>query len=308
MSFANFFKGNEPVMQTNNIFIIGRVIKVVHGPYLTDGVTPDPDYNDPTDIGKILYVITNSAQYLSVTGQSNPPAKPAWPHLKQLPVNDEHVYIIPGPGIGLNDTIGAQEYYYLPPFGLWNSPHHNAFPALDEVVDYSNAATLGYSQTMDGTPNNPSTSSLPYPLGNNFLELANIKGLRPFVGDVTLEGRWGNSIRFGSSLKSNQSENYWARSNNDGDPIIMIRNGQGNQIDKKGWIPTIENINVDKSSIYLTAGQEIVIDDIDNNFILSSFGVNIGQTATVVKPLTQVPTSNDSLSPQFQDNQTARTT
>ena len=128
--------------------------------------------------------------------------------------------------------------------------------------------------------------------------------LRPFTGDVTLEGRWGNSIRFGSSVAGNKSENYWSTSNKQGDPIIIIRNGQGKQISSEGWIPAVENINTDNSSIYLTAGQQIAVDDINKNFLLSSFGVNIGVTATTIKELVKVPTSNESLSPQFQDNQT----
>lgn len=307
MSFGNFFKGSEPTMQTNTTFIIGRVTSVVYGPYLADGKTPDPDYNDPTDIGKIKYVIVNSVQYDSVMGDSNPLAKPAWPHLKQLPLDGEYVYIIPGPGVGLNDAVGAQEYYYLPPFGLWNSPHHNALPNLNEVAGYASINNLTYEQAAQGNSNVPDTASLVFPLGNKFVELADVRGLRSFVGDVTLEGRWGNSIRFGSSLSANKSENNWATSNKDGDPIIMIRNGQSTQTDKRGWIPTVEDINRDKSSIYLTAGQQITIDDIAG-FPLYSFDVNIGTTATTVKTLTEVPTSNDGFSPQFQDNQTAKST
>lgn len=301
MSFANYFKSSDPQIQNNSIFIIGRVINVVYGPFEMDGKTPEADYNDPTDIGKIRYVIVNSPQYLSITGNTNPFAKPAWPHLKQLPLLGEYVYIIPGPSPELNDKIAAQEYYYLPPFGLWSSPHHNAMPALDEVAQQANAYQLSYEATLQGNPNSPGSETFVYPLGHDFIEKPDVKALRPFVGDVTLEGRWGNSIRFGSSLKSLQSENNWARSNNDGDPILIIRNGQGAQTNKQGWVPTTENINNDNSSIYLTAGQEIIVDDLIN-FPLNSFEVNIQQPVTTVKTLTTVPTSNSSLSPQFQDN------
>jgi hypothetical protein len=304
MSLADFYKTGESMASGNTIFIIGRVTSVVYGPYLSDGKTPDPNYNDPTDIGKIQYVIVNSTQFLSSMGDSNPPAKPAWPHLKQLPLQNEFVYIIPGPGLALNDKVGSQDYYYLPPFGLWTSPHHNALPVLNEIVDYASSQKLTYQQSIQGTSNKPDTGSSVYPLARNFPEKADIKMLRPFVGDVTLEGRWGNSIRFGSSVAGNKSENYWSTSNKQGDPIIIIRNGQGKQISSEGWIPAVENINTDNSSIYLTAGQQIAVDDINKNFLLSSFGVNIGVTATTIKELVKVPTSNESLSPQFQDNQT----
>lgn len=286
MSFQNFLTGNQSTPTSKGTFIIGRVVSVIYGPYLADGKSPDKDYNDPTDIGKLRFVIINSAQYGSELAEGNPVAKPAWPHLKQIPIEGEYVYIIPGPSVDLNDKAGAQDYYYLPPFGLWNSPHHNSLPALNEVADYAN-------QTQQPV----------YPLGYGFLEKADLKALRAFVGDVTLEGRWGNSIRFGSSLKANQADNYWANSNADGDPITIIRNGQGYSVDKDGWMPTVENINLDKSSIYLTAGQQITIDDINKNFSLNSFGVQLQATITQVKEMTLAITSNDGLSPQFVDNQ-----
>jgi len=287
MALKNFYSGDDSTALANNtIFIIARVESVVYGPYLADNKTTNPDYNDPTDIGTIRYIIINSAQYDNGLAGRNPVAKPAWPHLKQIPLEGEYVYLIPGPSIDLNNRAGAQEYYYLPPFGLWNSPHHNALPALNAVADYAN-------QTQQAV----------YPLGHGFLEKADLKALRAFVGDVTLEGRWGNSIRFGSSLKANEVDNYWANSNADGDPITIIRNGQGYSSDKDGWIPTVENINLDKSSIYLTAGQQIVIDDITRNFPLNSFGIQLQTTITQVKEMTPAITSNEGLSPQFVDNQ-----
>jgi len=289
MSFVNFLTGNSSVRGGTTTFLIARVVSVVYGPYLADKKTRNPDYNDPTDIGTIRYVIINSAQYDSDLATGNPVAKPAWPHLKQIPLENEYVYLIPGPSVDLNVKAGSQDYYYLPPFGLWSSPHHNALPALNEVADYANQT----QQTV-------------YPLGHGFLEKADLKSLRPFVGDVTLEGRWGNSIRFGSSLKANEIDNYWANSNADGDPITIIRNGQGYSADKDGWIPTVENINLDKSSIYLTAGQQITIDDINNNFPLNSFGVQLQTTVTQVKTMTPAITSNDGLSPQFVDNQISK--
>lgn len=239
-------------------------------------------------------------------GESNPLAKPAWPHLKQLPLIGEYVYLIPGPGLDLNTDGAAQDYYYLPPFGLWSSPHHNAFPALNEVAAGANLYELTKEDAAQGTPTVASTKPFVFPLGNFFTEKPDVKALRPFVGDVTLEGRWGNSIRFGSSLKLNIDDNNWATSNNDGDPITIIRNGQGRQPNSDGWVPTTEDINLDNSSIYLTAGQSITIDEL-NGYPLNSFGLTINQKPTVVKTLTQTPTYSDGLSPKFQDDKLANT-
>ena len=302
MSFANYFSGNQKITQLNTTFVIARVTKVIYGPLLANG-SPDPDYNDPTDIGKIRYIVSNSSQASTSSDQGNAFAKPAWPSIKHIPLENEYVYIIPGPGLELNEKAGAQDFYYLPPFGLWGASNHNAFPALSEYAAYKNIEQTNQEQKKQGLSDRQGDKSIEYPLGNAFVEKTNIKTLRPFVGDVTLEGRWGNSIRFGSSLKSNVNENNWATSNNDGDPIVIIRNGQGVQVSTEGWIPTVEDINIDKSSIYLTSGQRVIMDDINNNFTLNSFDTQVEGTITQVKNLTQIPNVNDSLSPNFVDTQ-----
>jgi hypothetical protein len=46
-----------------------------------------------------------------------------------------------------------------------------------------------------------------------------------------------------------------------GDPITILRNGQGNQT-KEGWIPIVEDINNDNSSIYLTSTQHSTFNNI----------------------------------------------
>jgi len=91
-------------------------------------------------------------------------------------------------------------------------------------------------------------------LGRTFVERGNIHPLLPYEGDRILEGRWGNSIRFGSTVTG--SINTWSSTGTNGDPITILRNGQGNQTDE-GWIPTVEDINNDDSSIYLTSTQKI---------------------------------------------------
>jgi hypothetical protein len=149
---------------------------------------------------------------------------------------------------------------------------------------------------------------LTFPLGPNFPEKNNIKTLRQFTGDVTIEGRWGNSIRFGSTTAVNGFENYWSATGSVGSPITIIRNGQGRQDNEIPWFPTVEDINRDPSSIYLTAGQRIVIDDITRNFSLTSLGVQIQSTQTSIIPIQQQLTSTDTLSPLEQDQRISNNT
>jgi len=205
-----------------------------------------------------------------------------------------------GPSIGMNENRDSADYFYLPPFNLWGASHHNALPDLGDYQNYINRSyqqSSNINQAINLTP----TSSVNYPLGPNFAEQSNIKSLEQFTGDITLEGRWGNSIRLGStSIES--SNNYWSKVGPAGNPITIIRNGQGKQENDIAWIPTVENINVDPSSIYLTNGQKIVVDDIDNNFSLTSLGVSLNNTITTAIPIQQQVTSFDTLSPNEQDN------
>ena len=51
----------------------------------------------------------------------------------------------------------------------------------------------------------------------------------------------------------------------DGDPILILRNGQGNN-SPEGWIPIVEDINNDLSSIYLTSTQQIPLNTSSTNY------------------------------------------
>ena len=123
-----------------------------------------------------------------------------------------------------------------------------------------------YLQTEAGTPNriNPNGGS-EVSLGPTFKQNSDVKILQPYQGDIIHEGRWGNSIRFGSTVKDGKPKNNWSDEGKDGDPITIIRNGQWDD-GKDAWIPSIENINEDSSSIYLTSTQQIPIETINNEF------------------------------------------
>ncbi len=90
--------------------------------------------------------------------------------------------------------------------------------------------------------------------------------LLPYEGDIIYEGRYSNSIRLGSTVDNDKVySNLWSSGADEedfGSPIMILRNGQSNIgrniLDStEPWVPTLENINTDKSSIYLTAGQQI---------------------------------------------------
>lgn len=290
--------------------MVARVVHVVNGPYYTGTTVRDPYYNDPTDLGKITFQFLVGNQDRTLDSYGNLPAKPLFSSMKQIPLEGEFVQIIPGPGLALNESRGQLDYYYSQPFNLWGASHHNALPDLGDYGNYVNSLNSDYQQNQStNRANNASvSSSIAYPLGPDFAEKSDIKALRVFTGDVTIEGRWGNSIRFGSTTPGGVNDNYWSTTGSIGDPITIIRNGQGPQLDKTPWVPTIENINRDGSSIYLTSGQRVVIDDIQNNFPLDSWQISLESSQTVSIPLQQQLTSYDNISPAEQDQRVSQAT
>jgi hypothetical protein len=88
------------------------------------------------------------------------------------------------------------------------------------------------------------------------------------MGDSLMEGRYGQSIRFGSTAKSKREiSNNWSSEGNNGDPITILRNGQPTQVSDRGWIPITEDISQDLTSVYLTSYQKIPFSIANENFV-----------------------------------------
>ena len=214
-------------------------------------------------IGTIFFSGLN--EETSNTAENSRSAKPLFNFIKNYPLKNEIVCILSIPSKNRDSQT-----YYLPTVNVWNHPHHNALPPAtikdnpDVKQDYITSANgITYRAPADG--------STGITLGNYFLEQSHIRPLLPYEGDSILEGRFGNSIRLGSTIKLPTNENdeneeqktppilnSW--SNGDeaqgGDPIIIIRNGQS-PTESDSWIPTLETVNEDDSSIYLTSNQVI---------------------------------------------------
>lgn len=284
-------------------YLIARVTHIVQGPTLVGTNIPDPLYKNPIDLGTIQFQL-HKEQSRTLQSGGNVTAKPMFSAIKQYPLKGEFVLIFPGPSDGMNDTATSTDYYYTPAYNLWNDSHHNAFPDLGDYNEYISDIKRSFATSSNNyQPVNVSaTGSLTMPLGPNFVEKPNVRTLRQFTGDVTVEGRWGNSIRFGSTSAVPRDANPWSRrGGTPGNPITIIRNGQGDPGNNVPWIPTVENINRDPSSIYLTQGQEIIIDDINNNFSLASLDVVLERSYTVAVPIQQQLVSTDNTSPLYQD-------
>lgn len=190
-----------------------------------------------------------------------PIAFPLQGNNKNLPLINEIVYIINLPDTSIGEISSNFKEYYIDVVSLWNHPHHNAYP--NDPNRLTNSQQKDYIQTQLGDVRRVTDQSTEIFLGQTFKERSNIHPLLPFEGDMLYEGRWGNSIRIGSTVKD--TPNNWSTTGSNGDPIFIIRNGQGKQTEE-GWIPTVEDINNDDSSIYLTSTQKIPLKASSTNY------------------------------------------
>ena len=211
-------------------------------------------YGEYSSVGSILWE--------DLTNPSGAPldtlsyASPLYSNIKFLPLINEIVYIISLPNATTqeNPSTGNQ-YYYFQSINIWNSIHHNASPN-SLATEPTNAQN--YNKTEAGVETQVDSTPEEINFGFTFKEKLGIRNLQPFEGDVLIEGRWGNTIRFGSTVNNSSPLNPWSNNGENGEPITIIKNGQ-TKTDDDPWVPQVENINTDKSSIYLTSNQQIPI-------------------------------------------------
>lgn len=176
---------------------------------------------------------------------------PLLSNLKFYPLLNEVITVISLPSAELETDPNSSKFYYLPPINIWGSQHHNAIPGISNLPP---SQQKDYQQTEAGSVRRVTDGGTEINLGKVFTEQLNINSLQPFEGDYILEGRFGNSLRFGSGQGK--------------DPITKIRNGQGPQTNE-GWTTVEENIQEDKASIYLTSTQQIPLQP--NTFNYNSY-------------------------------------
>ena len=221
-------------------------------------------------IGAIYYEILNQ----SGTGNIQSFALPYDAQQKTYPLVNEIVLLFSLPNQQMGQNTSNQSYFYLKPLGVWNHPHHDAYPNLTENnnnqqqnTDYQSTENGSVRRVTDGSTDINLNSPV-NPSQNTFIEKADIHPLMPYMGDSLFEGRHGQSLRFGSTAKSkSEISNNWSSTGTNGDPITILRNGQPTKVSDEGWIPIVENISQDLTSIYLTSYQKIPFSIANENFI-----------------------------------------
>lgn len=193
-------------------------------------------------------------------------AKPYFSNISNFPLLEELVYIFSLPSPDIQNNNYKKVFYYITPINVWNSNHHNGIPNIFSSTEIPESQQRDYTQTEAGAVKRVENGSTDIVLGKTFKEKSNIKPLQKFEGDFVLEGRLGNSIRFGSTILLNDKPlTTWSTGSSNGDPIVLIRNGQGDR-GSVGYLPTVEDINLDLSSIYLTSTQKIPLAASSTNY------------------------------------------
>lgn len=209
-------QGNKP---TSNIFTYGRVTDIV-----VDAFHPLYEENGKGQaLYGVEYVDTSNSADISEEGIKQF-AYCGLTSIKKLPLKNEIVILITGPGPNYRDTSNRPTTkYWIDIVPLWNHVHHNGYPD-----------TL---QTGEGDAD----------FGKYFEEQTAVNNLQLFPGDTVLESRHGSSIRLGGTKFDS---NELTDSTNNMKPFTIIRNGQ---VETKDGLDTVlEDINKDASSIYLT--------------------------------------------------------
>lgn len=154
--------------------------------------------------------------------------KPANNNFKQIPVIGEHVLVFETINHESGFNKSFPQYYYLNTVSIQSGVNNNILPTAFKTTE----------------------------LDTDFKQ-KQVSPLQPFVGDILIEGRWGNTIRLGSTI--NTSNRYSKRAtwsgSEIGDSIMILSTTTRSEKSKNFIVETTKDTSA--SSIYLTTTQKI---------------------------------------------------
>jgi hypothetical protein len=191
----------------------------------------DKTYQYDTEQNFAIYVRScntyfNKDPYIAIPANNN---------VKKIPRVGELVLVFKSfNNQGAADKWRGYQYYYLSNIDVQTAINDNRLPSISQFSNNN----LDTEQTRDSKIVSP---------------------LQPYEGDLLFEGRFGNTIRLGSSI-TNDSSKYskmpsWTGAN--ADPLIILSNNLNNLSNKEF---VVENPNTDASSLYLTSTQTVQLD------------------------------------------------
>ena len=182
-------------------------------------------------------------------------ASPLNSNVLRIPLKGEIVLLTKATSSYASGLSNSLEWYYIDIVNLQKDIHHNSIPTVSKFQLNKNPQASGnYNQAAAGNTNQEQAPAS----DKNFTELETVKPLQPYVGDVIIQGRYGNSIRMSTTPKSGTFTKpaKW-KEGNAGAPITIIRNTE--QITNTGKINdfTTEDFKNEDNVIVMTSGQSI---------------------------------------------------
>lgn len=234
----------------NDQFEEGIVVDIIvnndHSMYATDG------YN----VGMVKFRKLVSNAYKSESRLDW--AYPMDANHNQYPLIGELVYIF----------RGLNRWFYLSKFNTSNRVTAQDLPELltETEVSAQSKTVSNYRQSaaapkLVGSPS--------YALGKYFRDLPDVYRLKHFEGDLTIEGRSGQSIRMGtawldgsSGITARPKKISWQSLEKDQSPNLLIRVGPDPTAERTvdtTFGQVIEDINKDKTSLWMVTDQIVPI-------------------------------------------------
>ncbi len=195
---------------------------------------------------------------------------PFFPNLKNYPLVNETVLIIALANKEFKNNFNNLTFYYLSPLNLWNSNQSNPLPYPTTKVTPNSQGKSYQEVEQTGNPNKPSeTGNTIFKPGIYFNEDNIPNPTFPYEGDYIIDGRFGNSIRFGNTVSNDLTSvpNNWSTTGSLGDPITILTNNK--HTEQPLFNSITEDINLDGSSAYFTSTQQIPIEVSSQNSYLS---------------------------------------
>ena len=183
-------------------------------------------------------------------------AKPLNIGFLRIPIVGEAVLLIKAPSSYGSSVRNTSDTYYLDVVSMQSSIHHNALPTATAKTVQVNATSgdaSKYNSAAAGNTNKPSEPKV----DDNFTENELVRPLQHYIGDMLIEGRYGNSIRFSTTPKSGKFtvQPKWSNGK-PAAPITIFRNSvqeKGGKIN--GFIT--EDFNKEDNVIVQASGQNI---------------------------------------------------
>lgn len=169
--------------------------------------------------------------------------------IREYPLKNEMVMVF---------YVGSR-MFYTKRININNKITENSWPGLagqfsPATDNKSNNIVLA---SQGGSTFRPWNNQQELTLGNQFIENSSVRMLRQNEGDMVIQGRFGNSIRMGSSLFSNPVASVL-------EPNLLLTVGQNSnkKTSTKRTSPfslVDEDINEDKSSIWMVTDEKILL-------------------------------------------------